>query len=237
MSIVLGHIAGIARFPVKSMRGEPLAEVEVGFQGLPGDRRYAFVQADSRSPFPWLTGREYPQLVRYAPAFEARPGRPGLLVTNPAGVTRPVDSDELRVELEGATGRRLYLLSDHRGNYDIAQLSLVTLATVRAIAAAGGVDPDPARFRMNVVVDTGSERPFTEADWVGRVVILGDGVRVAVTEPDKRCAMVTIDPTTAVAAPAVLKAAADLNGARAGVYGSVTAPGTVRVGDRLVLDG
>ena len=237
MTTAVGRVVGLARFPVKSMRGESLEEVSLGFQGVPGDRRYAFVQADSRSPFPWLTGREYPALVRYAPAFEVAVPRPRLLVTTPAGEIHPVDSDALRAELEGASGRRLFLLGDHRGSYDIAQVSLITVATIRAIAGAAGVDPDPWRFRMNIVIDTGSDIPFTEAGWVGQRLAVGEGARVAVTEPDKRCAMITIDPGTAATNPAVLKAAADLNGATAGVYGSVVAAGIVRPGDGVAAEG
>ena len=37
--------------------------------GIPGDRGYAFVQSENRSTFPYLTGREVPDLLLYMPAF------------------------------------------------------------------------------------------------------------------------------------------------------------------------
>jgi hypothetical protein len=57
-SRVVGRVAGLWRFPVKSMAGEQLDEAELGWHGLAGDRRWAFVRGDTpRSGFPWLTIR------------------------------------------------------------------------------------------------------------------------------------------------------------------------------------
>ena len=38
----IGTVAGVWRYPVKSMRGEELTEAFVGFSGLYGDRLFAF---------------------------------------------------------------------------------------------------------------------------------------------------------------------------------------------------
>ena len=80
-------------------------------------------------------------------------------------------------------------------------------------------------------------QPFPENQWVGGVVRLGDTVRVAVTEPDKRCVMITLDHGTGVeGSPKILRATAELNDACAGVYGAVITPGTVREGDEVTLE-
>lgn len=47
-TIVVGRIAALHRYPVKSMRGESLAQARVGWHGLEGDRCYAFVRAAHR---------------------------------------------------------------------------------------------------------------------------------------------------------------------------------------------
>ena len=39
----VGSVAGLWRFPVKSMGGEPLEQAELGKGGLLGDRAYALV--------------------------------------------------------------------------------------------------------------------------------------------------------------------------------------------------
>ena len=101
---VVARIRAIARYPVKSMRGEQLATASLTFQGLADDRRYAFVQAGSRSAFPWLTGRQWPDLLRYQPRVEVgpAPSTPRVQVTTPEGVTLDADDDRLRRELESS---------------------------------------------------------------------------------------------------------------------------------------
>ena len=61
---VVGKVVHIARYPVKSMRSESLDSTNVGFQGIAGDRMYAFVQEGVHSPFPWLTARDYTPQAR-----------------------------------------------------------------------------------------------------------------------------------------------------------------------------
>ena len=40
MPVVVGHIEALFRYPVKSMRGEQLAEAALGWHGIEGDRRF-----------------------------------------------------------------------------------------------------------------------------------------------------------------------------------------------------
>ena len=64
----IGRVAGLWRYPVKSMAAEALDEVLVSWHGLAGDRRWAFVRPGiPRSGFPWLTIRELPEMSHYRP--------------------------------------------------------------------------------------------------------------------------------------------------------------------------
>ena len=47
MSDPVGNIAALWRFPVKSMRGGQLEEVELTDQGIVGDRAYALIEAET----------------------------------------------------------------------------------------------------------------------------------------------------------------------------------------------
>lgn len=226
-------VAGIWRYPVKSMRGEALDGAELTLQGLPHDRKYAFVQARSRSPFPWLTGRELPALLTYRPFLDGAE-RPRVLVKTPSGGELAVDSDELRAEMEAAHGAPVFLLRDHRGNPDIAQLSLIGLGTTRQLTEESGTEHQPERFRANLYLET--EAPFAEHAWVGRVLRIGERARVAVTDTDDRCVMVTLDPETAASRPELLRAVAQNHGNRAGIYAAVIAAGPVRAGDAVTLE-
>jgi hypothetical protein len=230
----VGTVKQIARYPVKSLRGEALDQVPVTLQGLEEDRRYAFVQADSRSAFPWFTARERARILMYGTRVE-RAGLPdsAVKVTSPGGIERPIDSPELLAELEALWGHRLYLLRDHRGCYDAAPVSLISTRTVERIAEESGTTPKPWRFRPNLLVDLPDGG---EADWVGRILRVGATARIAITQRDGRCMMITLDPATAEAAPAVLRTVAQRHEGCAGVYGVVITAGPVRVGDAVSLE-
>lgn len=51
------------------MRGESLAAAVLRWQGIDGDRQYAFLREANRSRFPWLIARELSELVRYTPRY------------------------------------------------------------------------------------------------------------------------------------------------------------------------
>ena len=106
--IEVGRVAGLWRYPVKSMAAEELDGTEVSWNGLTGDRRWAFIRdGQVRSGFPWLTIRERPELVRYRPRF-AQPDRPNaslVLVRTPCGGELDVADPALAAELgPGVTG-------------------------------------------------------------------------------------------------------------------------------------
>ena len=92
------HVAMIYRYPVKSMRGERIDATQVYWHGLAGDRRFAFVRGGNTSRFPWLTGREVPNLLRYAPYFveSANPGASQVRVITPDGADHALEDDALR---------------------------------------------------------------------------------------------------------------------------------------------
>lgn len=51
----VGVILSLYRYPVKSMAGESVATVTLGWHGLEADRRFAFRRVNDTSGFPWLT--------------------------------------------------------------------------------------------------------------------------------------------------------------------------------------
>src|SRR5712692_2255318 len=193
----VGVIRQLARYPVKSMRGESLPATTLTLQGVPEDRRYAFVQAASRSSFPWFTARELPDLLRYQTSVEEAEAQATVTVTTPDGAKWPVDSDELRRTLETQSGRALFLLRDYRGCYDVAPVSLISSQTIARIAEESGTKEDSWRFRPNVLFDLEGGEAFDELKWVGRTLRVGNAARIAITEVDQRCMMITLDPVSA----------------------------------------
>ena len=64
---VVATVESLWRYPVKSMCGEPLDESLVGLHGFYGDRFYAIYDSSAPAHFPYLTGRQKPEMLRYRP--------------------------------------------------------------------------------------------------------------------------------------------------------------------------
>jgi len=232
-----GVIRQLRRYPVKSMRGESLPATTLTLQGIPADRRFAFVQNNSCNSFPWFTARELPELLCYSTHVENTDLKEfEVLVTTPDGETVPIHSEKLRQAFESRSGKNLYLLQNYRGSFDVAPISLISCQTVLQIAKESDTEDDPVRFRSNILLDLESDEPFEELKWVGRTLRVGDTARIAITQADKRCMIITLDPTNAAPSPAVLRTVTQLHNQCAGVYATVLTPGDVQVGDIVFLD-
>jgi uncharacterized protein YcbX len=121
--------------------------------------------------------------------------------------------------------------------FDSAVVHLLTTSTIdrlRELYPQGRFEA--RRFRPNIVVSTGSEDAgFVENDWIGRTVVIGDTVRLAITKPCQRCVMITLPQGDLPKDSGILRTAAQHNGVNVGVYASVVTGGTVRRGDAVVL--
>ena len=105
MSIEIGHVEAIFRYPVKSMAGVRLDAAELGWYGLEGDRRLAFRRTNDRSGMPWLTASKLPELVLFAP-LGGTDGDIPTHIRTPDGKEMSVFGEELAAEV----GRRHGLL-------------------------------------------------------------------------------------------------------------------------------
>jgi uncharacterized protein YcbX len=249
MSIEIGHVQEIHRYPVKSMRGESLDDAALGWHGIDGDRRHALRRLGERGGFPWLNASKLAELVLFTPLTPRRreddpratspDGSPTHVLT-PGGEELPLFGDALAAEIARRYGSPVEMMRLDHGTFDDATISVIAIDTVREVCRLAGRDADVRRFRPNVVVRTTRAVAFEEDDWVGGVLTFGDGdggdaPAVTVTMPDLRCAMVNIDPDDASLAPEMMKAVVRANDNRAGVYGTVTRTGRLSVGQRVVL--
>src|SRR6185312_4485184 len=125
--VEIGRIARINRYPVKSMRGEALENVQVGWTGLDGDRQYAFHKTEAPARFPWFTARLYAEMVLYAPRYE----NPADTKTSPVAVTLPdntvcdVAAPELTARFSAEAGTDVGLIRLGRGCHDSLPLSVI----------------------------------------------------------------------------------------------------------------
>jgi uncharacterized protein YcbX len=240
MSIVVGHVEAIFRYPVKSMSGEAMDIARLGWHGIEGDRRMAFRRVNDRSDFPWLTAGKLPDLVRFAPRCNQHsvPGDIPTHVRTPDGEELGIFSEELAQEVGRRCGAMVEMMQCKHGIFDEAGISVISSDTVREIGVLAGQILDVRRFRPNVLVRLLRPVPFQEDEWVGRVLAFGEengAPAISVTMRDVRCGMVNIDPESAHLAPAVLKAIVSANQNNAGVYGAVTRTGLLKVGQVVTV--
>src|SRR6266403_2208014 len=259
---VIGTVESLWRYPVKSMRGQELDEMFAGYAGVYGDRLFAFTSSASPKGFPYFTGREQRQMLRYQPRFrhpdkaarpvnltEAESMPPGVNpvsanpaelmidVETPGGETLAIDNPELIDMLRAGLDEKheLTLLRSDRAMTDCRPLSIFAVQSARKLGEETGTNVDKRRFRANVYLDLNFSWGFVEDAFVGKTLRIGSKVVVSVVERDPRCMMITLDPDTAEKSPAILKAVAQAHEGMAGGYGAVLAEGMIHKGDSVEL--
>ena len=237
----IGRIEGIFRYPVKSMGGERLEAAALGWHGVEGDRRLAVRRLDDQGGFPWLTAGRLPDLLRFTPQRIGDTDKEEEVPTHvqtPDGELQPVFGEALAAEIGRRHKAPVQVMHLKHGVFDDATVSVIATDTVDELARLAGLTSDVRRFRPNVLIRLRDNGPFREDAWIGRVLEFGQGAdaaAVAITRRDGRCAMVNLDPDTAVAAPAMMKAVVRANDNGAGVYGTVTRAGRMAVGQIVHL--
>jgi uncharacterized protein YcbX len=235
----VGRVVALHTYPVKSMRGEQVPEAHLGWQGFDGDRRYAFTRTGDLSGLPWLSARECPRLVSYH-ARHTSPDlrRSDISVVTPDGNRMPLESPELRANIEQVAGAPVHLMHLHRGAFDAMAVSLITTRSVASLGELIECTLEPERFRANIVVETSANRAFPEDRWVGQLLLFGDGddpARLRVNRRDKRCSVVNLDPVSGARDSRIHSAVVAARKNMLGVYGSPERPGSVALGDTVYL--
>lgn len=242
--IEIGRVTALFRYPVKSMHGEAVDELEIDRSGVAGDRRYAFVRDDGPRDFPYLTGRQQPELLGYVPSFSAPedPRHSAVRVRTPDGRDLAVESEELRERLERAYGLPVRLLPHAEGEpyVDAAPVSLISTTTIAALGMLAGAALDPRRLRPNILITPSHAGESPEDGWLGRIVQLGASdlaPRIRIAEKDVRCKMINVDPDTHDTSLDLLAAMVRARRLTAGVYARVEHAGIVAVGAPVLLLG
>ena len=127
---------------------------------------------------------------------------------------------------------------------DYADTHLLTTTTLQKLSSLSpDVEFDERRFRPNFVIETSFDiKGFAENDWVGKTIIIGEGVHLKITDPTPRCSMPTLSNGMLLQDPKVLKSIVNHNMLEVpflenkvlpctGVYGFVVNSGIVSVND------
>jgi MOSC domain-containing protein len=207
------HVAELWRYPVKSLKGDRLEEIEICADGLAGDRLVHVRGANGRV----ITSRTRPRLL----ALQGTIDRDGTSLID----GRPWHAEESRAAVRMAAGADAELVA-YAGpeRFDVLPLSI---ATDGAVAAVG---VDRRRFRPNILV--AGVDGLAERTWPGRQLRIGDAV-IAVARLRPRCVMTTYDPDTQDQDHSVLRRIVQEFGGALALDCAVVEPGVVRVGDQV----
>ncbi len=237
----IGTIAEIWRYPVQSMRGEALEAADIAASGVVGDRLYGVVDPETSMVVSSAQGRrKWRDIVTLAARYVGAPAKDGaqppVEILLPDGSRLRSDQRDIDERLAAALGAPVHLADkaaeEKRSEYGHSPLHLLTTASLRQFAEHS---PEgrfaPARFRPNIVIDTGGATGFLEQGWIERRFAIGDAVEITITEHCKRCVMTTLPQGGLPLDPAILHTATAHNNTRAGVYASVVRPGAIKVDD------
>ncbi|MBS9478269.1 MOSC domain-containing protein [Ancylobacter radicis] len=252
--ITFANIAAIYRYPVKGLTPEKLEVVELE-EGryFPGDRLFAiengpsgFIpEAPSFQPkIKFLMLMRNERLAALDARFEDATSELVIRHEGTEAVRGDLRTAEGRAAIEGFFQR--YSRYELRGAPKVLAapegfrfvdttegfVSLINLASCRALGEIIGQEVDPLRFRGNLYLD-GLE-PWEEFDLVGQTIDVGNHVRLKITQRIFRCAATNVDPVTAkrdMDVPGTLMR--HLGHTDCGIFAEVVRGGLLTEGDSL----
>jgi uncharacterized protein YcbX len=122
----IGVVQDLFRYPVKSMRGERLREVDIGAHGVIGDRAYALHEANGRV----VTGKKWSNMLGFSARYDAPPV-PGALaslhITLPDGRTIQAQAPDVSAVLSTVLGRPVTLECAQGDQHSHAEIDPATL--------------------------------------------------------------------------------------------------------------
>ena len=236
-----GSRVDLARWPVKSLGGEPLGAARLDWRGLGGDRAHALLDPREGREGRWVTARQAPRLLAWSAAYPGVPDDrldpadpPPPTLRGPDGRAWGWDDPGLERALADDLGMAVRRHRDLGGQQDLPASVLVTTeASRRGVAEALGRPVDVRRFRSNLHLELDAPA-FAEHRWEGGQLRVGE-VTLELLHPCVRCVIPTRDPDDQSRWPELLRWLHRRNGALFGVNARVVTGGRVRVGDRVTV--
>ena len=205
----VGSVAALWRYPVKSLRAEPLARATVLPDGLDGDRTAALVV-------------ETPSHARAGKPYRGKESATLHLTADPATAASYAADANVMVTLDRSEPRW----------FDAGPVSVLLDLWVRDVEALVGDELDPQRWRPNIYVRAEPNFTRREPALVGTTLRVGEVV-LRVVATIKRCVTPTYDVATGESNPLVLGAVATQRGNVVGIYCDVVVPGGIEIGDHV----
>jgi hypothetical protein len=255
---VAGAVAWLALAPVKGMRLQEMAELQLLGHGALGDRRFLLTDGDAHL----INGKRLGALVQLCAEWDEADQRLTVRFPDDTVVSDRVELGEeqlifaygesrvarlvlgsLSAAISAWAGTEVTMVQpvhpgdgvDRRSQGGVTMLSTASLDALTAAAGVAAVD----RRRFRMTIGLGDVAAFAEESWLGLSIRVGQAV-VRLNGNVGRCAVTTQDPESGGVDLPTLHLLAHLRDGVActeplpfGVWGDVTTPGRVRVGDSV----
>lgn len=208
------HVAGLWRYPVKSLAGERLRSAAIDDEGVHGDRLVRV-----RGPEGVRTSRRHYRLL----GLQGTLGPDGTPLIN----QHAWGSAEALALVRAAAGADAWL--EPAGAAERFDVLPLLIGTDGAVAAFGR---DVRRLRPNILI--GGVMGLDEVHWSGSELHVGE-VIIRLDSLRSRCPMTTVDPDTLHRDPEVLRDIGRRFRGRLALNAEVSRGGTINVGDPVRL--
>ncbi|QJR37416.1 MOSC domain-containing protein [Gemmatimonas groenlandica] len=207
-------VAGLWRYPVKTLAGEVLDDAWVDDDGIRGDRI-----VHVRGPEGVRTSRRQYQLL----GLHGTLGADGIPLVN----GEPWQSEAAAAAVREAAGADAWLAA-YTGveRFDVLPLLVATDGAVQEFGR------DIRRLRPNLLV--GGVPGMAEREWEGRYLHIGTVV-IRLDSLRARCPMTTVDPDAITRDPEVLRDIGRRFGGKLALNAEVVQPGRIRLHDVIHL--
>lgn len=228
----VAQVLALHRFPVKSMVGERVSELDLDERGVVGDRVWSVRTADGKIGSGKTTRRF--AAVRGLLSMTVEHVGHRIVITFPNGARFDVEDPRISDRLSYWLDQPVTLAREQdETHFDDGPVSLLGVASVTAVADAQDQEVDAVRFRANILIDSGGR--FEEDSWLGRKVRIGTAV-IRVTAVLPRCVMVDMSAADLASQHGNLWAVGRLNAGHLGVVADVVQPGWLGLGDEVLLE-
>jgi uncharacterized protein len=210
------YIQELWRYPVKSLAGEQLQEVELTLHGMLGDRVVHVRDARGRV----VTSRTKPHLLGLHGTWDA-------IHREPLIDGHPWQSPTAAEAVRRAAGASAHLVRhDGLERFDVLPLLVATDGAIEQLGV------DHRRLRPNIVL--AGVDGLAERQWPGRRLRLGEAI-IEVAQVRGRCVMTTYDPDTQEQDLTVLRRLVEAFDGRMALDCAVIQSGRLTVGAPVAL--
>ncbi|WP_319532775.1 MOSC domain-containing protein [uncultured Cohaesibacter sp.] len=247
-------LSAIYRYPIKGFSPQSLESVDVTKGApLPWDRAFAIENGpsgfDPQSPahlskIHFLMLMKQPELAALRTSFDPETGALSVALHGELKAEGNLfdggDMSEVIAYLQTYVQKpmrgapKLLHANGHAFTDSSTQdISLINLASVRAIGEKAGAELDPIRFRGNLYIEGADS--WQEHDWVGREVTIGE-VTFHVRKRTERCAATNANPETGERDQQIPKLLmTHFDHTDCGIHLMPLTSGVIRPGDSLTL--